>query len=63
MVTEGSYARSSSRTLLQRATGAFRSPATTFLLVAGSVCLPPPPFWCQRSQASTKAAISRVSTR
>src|SRR5689334_7827038 len=37
MVTEGSYGRSSSRTLLVRATGAFRNPATTFLLVAGSV--------------------------
>src|SRR4051794_16998043 len=37
MVSEGSDARSSSRTLLPRATGAFRNPATTFLMVAGSV--------------------------
>src|SRR4051794_3811179 len=37
MVSEGSDARSSSRTLLLCVTGAFRNPATTFLMVAGSV--------------------------
>ena len=37
MVSSGSDVRRSARRLLVRAVGAFRNPATTFLVVAGTV--------------------------